>query len=115
MKLRLTLWFSPAPRSVIEKALTLDAPCSVMQAITASGLLDEHPSVAVDLAAELLSMGIWGEKASAGQLLADLDRIEIYRALAVDPKLARRRRFAKQGARTTGLFAKRRPGAKPGY
>ncbi|MGH8819682.1 MAG: RnfH family protein, partial [Rhodoferax sp.] len=31
------------------------------------------------------------------------------------PKVARRERFRKQGARTAGLFAKKRPGAKPGY
>jgi uncharacterized protein len=29
--------------------------------------------------------------------------------------VARRERFAKQGARTSGLFAKRRPGGKAGY
>jgi len=43
------------------------------------------------------------------------DRLEIYRPLRVDPKVARRERFAKQGARTTGLFARQRPGAKTGY
>ena len=45
----------------------------------------------------------------------DGDRVEIYRDLKVDPKVARRERFRKQGARATGLFAQRRPGAKPGY
>jgi len=29
--------------------------------------------------------------------------------------VARRERFQKQGAKTAGLFAKRRAGAKPGY
>src|SRR5450830_17660 len=43
------------------------------------------------------------------------DRIELCRALVVDPKVARRERFAKQGARGTGLFARRRPGAAAGY
>jgi hypothetical protein len=33
----------------------------------------------------------------------------------VDPKVARRERFKKQGARGTGLFAKRRKGGKAGY
>jgi sulfur carrier protein len=47
--------------------------------------------------------------------LQDGDRLEIYRPLKVDPKVARRERFARQGAKTTGLFAKRRPGAKAGY
>jgi len=41
--------------------------------------------------------------------------VEIWRPLRVDPKLARRERFGRQGARSAGLFAKRRPGSKPGY
>jgi putative ubiquitin-RnfH superfamily antitoxin RatB of RatAB toxin-antitoxin module len=41
--------------------------------------------------------------------------LEFYRALRVDPKVARRERFNKQGSRGAGLFSKRRPGAKPGY
>ena len=43
------------------------------------------------------------------------DRVEIYRDLLVDPKVARRERFRKQGARAAGLFAGKRPGAKQGY
>jgi uncharacterized protein len=39
----------------------------------------------------------------------------VYRPLLVDPKVARRERFRTQGARAAGLFAKKRPGAKPGY
>ena len=49
------------------------------------------------------------------QALREGDRIELCRALVVDPKVARRERFAKQGARGTGLFARRRPGAAAGY
>ena len=41
--------------------------------------------------------------------------IELCRALRVDPKVARRERFKQQGARRTGLFAKKRPGAAAGY
>jgi putative ubiquitin-RnfH superfamily antitoxin RatB of RatAB toxin-antitoxin module len=43
------------------------------------------------------------------------DRLEILRALLVDPKEARRLRFNQQGSRAAGLFAKRRQGAKAGY
>ena len=35
--------------------------------------------------------------------------------IGIDPKVARRERFSKQGAGTAGLFAQRRQGAKPGY
>ena len=41
--------------------------------------------------------------------------VKAYRGLRVDPMVARHERFKKQGARSAGLFAKRRPGAKPGY
>jgi putative ubiquitin-RnfH superfamily antitoxin RatB of RatAB toxin-antitoxin module len=42
--------------------------------------------------------------------LRDLDRIELYRPLKVDPKVARRERFQRQGARAAGLFARKRRG-----
>ena len=60
-------------------------------------------------------LGIWGRRCQAQQPVREGDRIEIYRPLRVDPKVARRERFRKQGARGAGLFAQRRPGAKPGY
>ena len=63
------------------------------------------------------TVGIWGKKTNPSQVLEDQDRIEIYRPLKVDPKVARRERFQKQGAKTkgAGLFAKRRVGGKAGY
>lgn len=60
-------------------------------------------------------MAIWGKPARPEQLLRDQDRLEWLRPLTVDPKVARRERFKGQGAKTAGLFASRRPGAKPGY
>ena len=50
-----------------------------------------------------------------GRVLREGDRVEVLRELRVDPKVARRERFNQQGARSTGLFARRRPGAKSGY
>jgi sulfur carrier protein len=47
--------------------------------------------------------------------LQDGDRLEWLRPLQVDPKVARRERFKRQGAKTAGLFAQRRQGAKAGY
>jgi putative ubiquitin-RnfH superfamily antitoxin RatB of RatAB toxin-antitoxin module len=49
------------------------------------------------------------------QALKEDDRIEWLRGLRVDPKVARRERFEKQGSRAAGLFARRKPGAKAGY
>ncbi len=59
--------------------------------------------------------GIWGKLRPRATVLADGDRVELYQPLKVDPKKARRERFAKQGARRAGLFARRRPQSKQGY
>lgn len=43
--------------------------------------------------------GIWGRKAAPDHVLRDGDRLEIYRALLVDPKEARRLRYARSGTK----------------
>ena len=103
--------YAPAPRQVREIALRLVPGSTVAEALAASGLAALYPEL--DLAQAPL--GVWGRKAGRDQPLRDQDRVEVYRALRVDPKVARRERFARQGAGTTGLFAKRRAGAKAGY
>lgn len=108
--MRVELVWSPAPRQVLEVALELPDGSRVSDAIAASGWLQQHPALS-----PLPGVGIWGRKATQEHLLEDGDRVEIYRPLRVDPKVARRERFVSQGARQAGLFAKRRPGAKPGY
>ena len=111
---RVTLMYSPAPRQVMERELQLTQGATVLQAIEQSGLLTDCPEINLrDNAA--FGVGIWGRKTTLNHELRDLDRVEIYRPLVVDPKVARRERFQKQGTRGAGLFAKRRPGAKPGY
>ena len=59
--------------------------------------------------------GVWGRAAAWDDVVRECDRVDLCRPLLVDPKVARRERFARQGARTTGLFAKRRKGGKAGY
>jgi len=49
------------------------------------------------------------------QVLEEGDRLALCRPLKVDPKMARRERFAKQGSRATGLFAKKKRGVEAGY
>ena len=65
--------------------------------------------------ADAWQVAVWGKPQTADHALQHLDRVEVLRGLRVDPKVTRRERFQKQGARTAGLFAKRRAGAKPGY
>lgn len=59
--------------------------------------------------------GIWGRKVSWTQPVEAGDRVELYRPLKVDPKVARRQRFKRQGKGRTGLFANRKSGAAAGY
>jgi putative ubiquitin-RnfH superfamily antitoxin RatB of RatAB toxin-antitoxin module len=109
--LRLTVVHSPAPREVRQWPVELPQGSTVLQALQASGIALEFPGL--ELSAE--TIGVWGRKASPDEAAHDGDRIEVYRPLRVDPKVARRERFRSQGARSAGLFAKKRPGAKPGY
>ncbi len=109
--LLVTVCFGAAARAVAVVELHLPLGSLVLDAIRESRLLAGVPDDAVDG----LQTGIWGRKAAADQLLRDGDRIELYRALKVDPKVARRERFSRQGSGRTGLFAKRRAGAKSGY
>jgi uncharacterized protein len=109
--LRVTVIYSPAPRTVHEISLVLPAGATARDAVLGSGLAQSCP----DLNLLTATLGVWGRKGTPNQVLQDLDRVEIYRSLTVDPKIARRERFARQGARTAGLFQKKREGAKSGY
>jgi putative ubiquitin-RnfH superfamily antitoxin RatB of RatAB toxin-antitoxin module len=62
-----------------------------------------------------LQPGIWGRKVAWTHPLRSGDRIEFYRELKVDPKVARRQRFKRQGKGRTGLFANRKTGSAAGY
>lgn len=103
--------YAPAPRVVREWCIEMAEGCSVAQALRQCGVLEEFPH----LGQAPVLLGVWGRRCGAEQLLRDQDRVEICRPLQVDPKVARRTRFAQQGARSTGLFARKRPGAKAGY
>ena len=109
--MNIMLVYSPAPRLLREWALVLPAGSTVAQALESSAIVAEFP----ELASGRLLLGIWGRKASLKQVLQDKDRLEIYRPLRVDPKVARRERFTRQGVNKSGLFARKRAGAKAGY
>lgn len=110
-RIRVTVVFSPQARMVRECTLELPVGATVKQAITESQLLAGLDAATV----ASLECGVWGRKAALAQLLRDADRVELYRPLRVDPKEARRLRFAGQGSKVAGLFRKRRTGAKAGY
>lgn len=109
-RLQITLVVCAGPRDARELALELPAGATVADALRAAGL-----QAKAEPSAEPLQVGIWGRAAPLDKPLQHQDRVEVYRPLKVDPKVARRERFARQGARAAGLFARRRPGSKPGY
>jgi len=68
----------------------MPAGSSVRQAIQACGILSTVP----ELAGQELDVGIFGQSCRLDDTVRDGDRIEIYRPLTVDPKVARRQRAA---------------------
>ncbi len=64
---------------------------TVEQAIIESGIIHLFPEI--DLAVN--KVGIWNKAVKLSQIVADLDRIEIYRPLIADPKEVRKRRAEK--------------------
>ncbi len=71
----------------------MPAGASVRQAIAACGILSRVP----ELARQELDVGVFGHSCRLDDTVRDGDRIEIYRPLIVDPKVARRQRAALKG------------------
>ncbi|MES2946852.1 MAG: RnfH family protein [Pseudomonadota bacterium] len=107
----MVLVYSPAPRQVREWTMDLPDGCRLQQALESCSFFAEFP----ELKNAPLMLGIWSKSANANHLLVENDRIEIYRQLRVDPKIARRERFSRQGVKRAGLFSSTRAGAKAGY
>lgn len=108
--IEVVLCWSAGPRQVAEHTLQLAAGTSLRQAVAASDLAQHWPGWADEA-----SPGVWGRAVPWETPLRHGDRVELCRSLLVDPKVARRERFQRQGSRTAGLFARRRQGAKAGY
>jgi uncharacterized protein len=85
---RVEVAWSPAPREVQLIALQLPPGATVREALAASQL-------GLDWSAH--AVGIWGQSATLDDPVQEGDRIEVYRALLVDPKEARRLRYRAQG------------------
>jgi putative ubiquitin-RnfH superfamily antitoxin RatB of RatAB toxin-antitoxin module len=114
--------FSLAARRVIQINLSLPEGSLVKDALvllhqSPEWLLHtkEHAKVLAEGATLQGKQGIWGRLVPPSHPLKNGDRLEIYRSLQVDPKLARKQRFKRQGKGRTGLFARRRIGAVAGY
>ena len=105
------IW-SPAHRQVHALVWQTDTGATVEQAMA---FLSAQSADFAAQPAQQWQTAVWGKPVEALHVLQEGDRLEVLRPLRVDPKVARRERFQRQGAKTAGLFAKRRAGAKAGY
>ena len=80
------VWIGPAGATV--KGYEVTAPCTVDEALRLAAMDADFAQAGLGSA----TVGLFGRIVSRDELLADADRIEIYRGAAVDPKLARRAR-----------------------
>lgn len=100
--MRVELVWSPAAGEVQHRWLELDAGTTLETALR--GCADFMAAQSQPL--EQLRAGIWGRARPLDTALRERDRIEIYRPLTVDPKEARRLRYAKRGER---IVSRHRP------
>jgi uncharacterized protein len=66
---------------------------TVREAIEAAQICVRRPELK-----DAVDPGIWGRRCSLDQLLADGDRVELYRPLTIDPKEGRRLRGKRRAA-----------------
>ena len=87
--------YSPGPSQLDIIPVELDDGATLAQALVLSGLLQRYPA----LQPTDLVCGVWGRRCDLQHPLRDRDRVEVYRPLKVDPKEARRQRYAEHQAR----------------
>lgn len=102
--LRIELVWSPAPGKTCSECLQLPAGSTVAQALAASAAFEADRVTLA--AAGGLRLGVWGREQALDTPLRDGDRVEVYRALTVDPKEARRQRYRATGRR---IVSRHRP------
>lgn len=78
----------PEKQAIIQ--VNVDVGTTIGGAIVQSGIILEFPELDVEHSA----VGIFGKAAPMTKVLADGDRVEIYRPLKADPKEVRRKRAA---------------------
>ena len=91
--LRVDVAYCPQPGVAEVAPLRLPPGATVADALRQSGLLSRH-----GLTLETAKVGVWSRVKDLQTVLRDLDRVELYRPLLVDPKEARRQRYKRQKA-----------------
>ena len=79
------------PTKQVEIVLQVDEACTIAQAVQQSKMIEQFPEIQL----HEMSVGVFGRLATWETKLADGDRVEIYRPLQIDPKVARRMRVKK--------------------
>lgn len=92
--------YSPGAGQVEQTRLLLPHGARLVDALRASGVCQRH-----GLDEATVSAGIWGRVRPLHTLLRDHDRVELYRALRVDPKQARRLRQQRARQAATKVVA----------
>jgi putative ubiquitin-RnfH superfamily antitoxin RatB of RatAB toxin-antitoxin module len=98
--MRIEVVYCAQPGHTDRVSLLLPDGASVMDAVAASGLCQRH-----GLADGAFQVGIWGRVQPLQTALRDLDRVELYRALQVDPKEARRLRYKRASVKSSAKRA----------
>jgi len=77
-------------RQLWQESLHVPVGTTLQQVVYASGFIQHFPDVDV----QALHLGVYGERCPPDRLVADGDRVELYRPLRFDPMESRRRRAA---------------------
>lgn len=83
--------YSPRSGEVDRTVVQLPVGATVEDALRASGVRQRNALAEADV-----QVGVWGRACDRTRVLRDHDRVELYRALLVDPKEARRQRQRQQ-------------------
>ena len=102
--MRVELVWSPRAGDVQHRWLTLAEGCTVEAALRGCA---DFMATQAGAPLDALRIGVWGRVRPLATVLRERDRIEVYRPLTVDPKEARRLRYAKRGER---IVSRHRPG-----
>ena len=95
------------PGRAVAKTFRLGCPACIADVLRLAAADPDFAGVDIEHAA----VGIFGRVAPLSQVLNDGDRVEIYRPLAADPKIARRARALEnsRAPRATPTGPRRRP------
>jgi uncharacterized protein len=90
--MQITVVYSPGPSTAcVVYELDLPVGATVLEALHASTIYRDYPET------QSCTVGIFASVVSLEQMLCAGDRIEVYRPLQEDPKLARQRRVKSVG------------------